>query len=277
MVRIASLWALAALAHAADLQFIAGSDPYPRDRATFEAQLKSKSEHSTPVPVDTGVMGDDSNIADLFYYVVNPDGSRVRTSWGFQYYDAAQQRLAYQQLFRREPVYDRENPGGEMLEYMSMVDGSLLNVNINWGGHAECIYAPPGFVPKLPTMQAFKDRSVNVTYVASTSIQDPKTEAELSADVYVVEGLWFNGAPLYYYIDRSTGQLRCQLYFQSQLEQPGPNYFWWMYENLDITDAQAKFAGDDDKYYFGFPQSMVDQCPDGVKNMIPPQYMYQDL
>merc|ERR1711936_952174 len=105
----------------------------------------------------------------------------------------------------------------------------------------------------------------NYNYVGIHTILDPKTCKPIEYDVYSVDGFWFNGATLYFYINRVTGILSTQLYFQSELENPGPNYFWWMYSDMSngITpeEYQNILNGKQRDYYFGFSDDHLKSCP----------------
>jgi len=238
----------------------------PKSKDEYEQMvIDATPDGSTPVSIDYNFLGTESSQVEMYYFTIEPNGDKHRESWGYQYYDAQNQRIRYDQILKQDPAYDATVPGAELMENMIMQNNGLLNININFLGHVTCIFLPDGFLKGLPSVMVLKEDEGNIDYVGIHTILDPKTCKPTGYDVYSVDGFWFNGATLYFYINRDTKILSTQLYFQSELPEPGPNYFWWMYSDMSngITpeEYQEVLNGKQGDYYFGFSDDHLKSCP----------------
>merc|ERR550539_347286 len=166
----------------------------PKSKAEYEKMVNdSTPDGSTPVSIDYNFLGTESSQVEMYYFTIEPNGDKHRESWGYQYYDAQNQRIRYDQILKQDPGYDATVPGAELMENMIMQNNGLLNININFLGHVTCPFVPDGILKGLPTVMVLKEDGGNIDYVGIHTILDQKTCQPIEYDVYSVDGFWFNG------------------------------------------------------------------------------------
>jgi len=205
-----------------------------------------------------------------------PSSTVRRNSYGFQYYSRVHQALRYDEVFLLDYNYDVANgtakPGSELYESARATEQLLIDLSIpskNIGvlnkDPGSCVFIP---APIWKLMNSDDLSNANITtYCGKTVFPKGYFTVGTTFDVYQVNDRWFDGIPIFWYINRQTGQIAGQLYYQTI--NGAQNYFWDFSLRL-IPDSQAiaKFS-QNPHYYFDINQDMVNRaCSSQIASLV---------
>ena len=204
------------------------------------------------------------NIAEVRYWLppAQQGGEKKRLSTGFQYYSLEHSRFKYDEVFVYDYAFDSTHVGGEIYETTFGTTEFLVSIPKATNGEWECHYLTQAMGWSLLSSADLENPEI-ATYCGVDVVPEPGffMEGEVF-DIYVVRGRWFAGTPVVWFVNRKTGRVAGQVYYQSSSFAQSQNYFWDMSRALyDAEQSAAKFAENAD-YYLDLNAEMVaEACP----------------
>lgn len=227
----------------------------PANSTLYQLQIQAGSLGNCSVDVVDDSTYISESITRLHYWIVDTEGVSHRDAKGYQYFSRSFQSVRYDQTFSLELPYDETHVGAELYDVGSITNGVFQDISINaHTAKAVCFNAAVAFPPEFPIILTYAAEYLGTQLFPVGYFQTPGN----LFDVYSVEGQWFAGATVYYFVDRSNGQVAQQLYHQSI--SGGPNYFRDFGSNL-FTNAEAQMMfHEKPKYYFNLDKMVNRYC-----------------
>eukprot|EP01098_Paradermamoeba_levis_P015518 TRINITY_DN7943_c0_g1_i1.p1 TRINITY_DN7943_c0_g1~~TRINITY_DN7943_c0_g1_i1.p1 ORF type:complete len:183 (-),score=56.78 TRINITY_DN7943_c0_g1_i1:4-552(-) len=101
----------------------------PPVSSDFANSISAGSVGACPVSIiDNGFFN--YSISRIHYFLMLPDGSAQRDSWGYQYLDGVKKMLRYDETFVLDAEFDANNQGAESFETLTIINGTLTNIAI---------------------------------------------------------------------------------------------------------------------------------------------------
>eukprot|EP01126_Amoeba_proteus_P063721 TRINITY_DN880_c0_g1_i1.p1 TRINITY_DN880_c0_g1~~TRINITY_DN880_c0_g1_i1.p1 ORF type:complete len:314 (+),score=36.18 TRINITY_DN880_c0_g1_i1:196-1137(+) len=204
----------------------------------------------------------------------------LRDSWGFQYYSLEIGAFRWDQIFALDFNYDSSSyskPGAQLFETARATDNLLIDINLPNGpdtGVLEKDHRWPSaacaFIPaplwKLMRGSDLQNKSIT-TYCGDTVFPEGYLQVGTHFDVYMVTDRWFPipEVPVFWYINRDTGEVAAQLYYQSLSLVGSQNYFWDFSKKIVPDEIARKMFRENPHYYFDINLDMVKRgCTDEI-------------
>jgi len=227
----------------------------PANSTLYKLQIQAGSLGNCSVNVADDSTYISESITRLHYWIVDTEGVSHRDAKGYQYFSRNYSSVRYDFTFSLELPYDKSHGGAEIYEVGLMTNGTFQDVSID--AHTDevnCVNATVPFPPEFTLILAYAAEYLGTQVFPVGYFQTPGT----LFDVYSVEGQWFAGATIYYFVDRSNGQISQQLYHQSV--SGGPNYFWDFGSNLFSNAEAYMMFHEKHKYYFDLDKMVKRLC-----------------